>query len=76
MDEPLSILIEKAVERGVAIALAQRPRPSFLTKEQAAEILGVTPRTVNNMIADGRIRVGSSGKIAITEIDKQLNWAS
>ena len=76
MDEPLSILIEMAVERGVAIALAQRPRPSFLTKEQAAEILGVTPRTVNNMIADGRIRVGSSGKIAITEIDKQLNWAS
>ena len=71
-DTPLSLLIEKAVQRGVAMALAQRPRPSFLTREQAAEILGVTPRTVTNMITDGRIRVGSSGKIAITEIDKQL----
>ncbi len=69
----LTSLIEDAVQRGVLKALAQRPRPSFVTHEQAAEILGVTRRTVSNMIRDGRIRVGSIGKIAITEIDRYLS---
>ena len=69
----LSAVIRRAVEQGVTIALAARPRPSCVTFEQAAEMLGVSSRTVSGMVRKGVIGTNKVGRIPITEIDKALS---
>lgn len=45
------------------------PRPTQVTQRQAAEILGVTPRTVQNYIRSGKLRLNKCGHLPIEEID-------
>lgn len=66
----LSLMIRSAVEHGVSVALAARPRPSCVTYEQAAEMLGLSSRTISSMVRKGTIRTNKIGRIPISEIDK------
>jgi excisionase family DNA binding protein len=42
-----------------------RNRKVYITQREAAEILGVTDRTIRNMIADGRLRAYRLGAAVI-----------
>lgn len=45
------------------------PRPTHINQTQAAEILGVTSRTVRNYIRAGKLRLNSCGLLPIETID-------
>jgi predicted DNA-binding protein (UPF0251 family) len=45
------------------------PRPAQVTQQQAAEMLGVTRRTVHNYICTGRLKLNSCGHLPIEAID-------
>lgn len=49
-----------------------RPRPTQVTKGQAAEMLGISRPTLNKMIAAGDIRLNKCSMIPISEIDAAL----
>jgi excisionase family DNA binding protein len=68
-----ALVVQEAVERGVATALSLRPRPSSVNFEQAAEMLCLSSKTVSTMVRDGRIRANKIGRIPVSEIDKALS---
>jgi hypothetical protein len=45
------------------------PRPTQVNQKQAAEMLGVSARTVHNMIKAGTLRLNKCGMIPIELID-------
>ncbi|AYE95359.1 hypothetical protein C0J29_11725 [Mycobacterium paragordonae] len=51
-------------------------RQRYITQAEAAEYLGVTSRTVRQMIADGRLRAYRSGtrvvRLRVDEIDAAM----
>lgn len=58
------------------MALASHTVPELLTPAQVAEILRCTPRTVHNLIQDGRlpaVRVGRRYRIPRSALDALLN---
>jgi excisionase family DNA binding protein len=55
--------------------MAAQPRPDWVTKQFTAEYLRVNPRTVDNMIADGRLkgyRIGRTIRLRLDEIDAAM----
>ena len=48
-------------------------RPSQVTQKQAAEMLGLTPQTVNKMVKTGRLELNQCGMIPITTVDDMLS---
>lgn len=48
------------------------PRPSHVTKTQAAEMLGISPPTLQKLIEAGTIRMNKVGRIPIHQIDTAL----
>lgn len=48
------------------------PRPAHVTKQQAAEMLGISPPTLQKLIAAGTITLNRCGKIPISQIDAAL----
>lgn len=48
------------------------PRPSQVNQRQAAEMLGLSEKTVSTMVKSGRIHLNHLGFIPITEIDRVL----
>ncbi len=48
------------------------PRPSHVTKTQAAEMLGISPPTLQKLIAAGTLSLNRIGKIPIHQIDAAL----
>lgn len=69
----LLLMIQEAIERGVVTALSMHPRPSCVNFEQAAEMLGVSSKTVSNMVRQGRINLNKLGRISIVEIERVLS---
>lgn len=65
MTEALEIAI-KAVE----IYEARHPRPCQVTQKQAAEMLKVSPTTINLRVKSGQIKLNGLGMIPISEIDR------
>lgn len=59
--EQLSELLEQAAERGAARALASAYGGDVLTTAQAARLAGVTRKTVNTWISEGRLAAGRRG---------------
>lgn len=53
-------------------ALEARPRPSQVTQEQAAEMLGLSHVTVRKLIRSGKIKLNGCGRIPVSEIDRVL----
>lgn len=45
--------------------LISKARPTLVTQTEAADILGVTSRTVRTMICDGRLRGHKIGRRAV-----------
>lgn len=73
LTEEQVLLIAK---RAVDLFEKQPKRPPHVTMTQAAEMLGVSRRTISNMIASGRLRLNRCGRIPIEEVDKLLRSRS
>lgn len=48
------------------------PRPVQVTQTQAADMLGISSKTVSRMIKSGQIILNGCGLIPISEIDRVL----
>jgi predicted DNA-binding protein (UPF0251 family) len=55
--------------RAVRLYAEQHPRPTQVNQKQAAEMLGVSARTVHNMLRAGILRLNKCGMIPIELID-------
>ncbi|MBB5509609.1 helix-turn-helix domain-containing protein [Paraburkholderia atlantica] len=62
----------KAALKALELYSARHPRPSQVNQKQAAEMLGVSARTVHNMIKAGTLRLNKCGMIPIEQIDGVL----
>lgn len=60
--------IEMAVQ-AVQLYEARHPRPTQVNQKQAAEMLGVSARTVHTLIKSGVLRLNRCGLIPIELID-------
>ncbi|WP_367189796.1 helix-turn-helix domain-containing protein [Burkholderia sp. Ed8] len=58
--------------RAVELYANRHPRPPQVNQKQAAEMLGVSARTVHNMIRFGTLRLNRCGLVSIEEVDKLL----
>lgn len=56
----------------VRLYAESHPRPSHVTKTQAAEMLGISPPTLQKMISAGTLSLNRIGKIPISQIDVAL----
>ncbi|MCO4881574.1 helix-turn-helix domain-containing protein [Paraburkholderia caribensis] len=70
MDDDLRIL--RIAERAVQLYAERHPRPCQVNQKQAAEMLGVSARTVYNMIRAGTLKLNKCGMIPIEMIDMVL----
>ena len=48
------------------------PRPSQVTQDQAAEMVGVSAATISRMVKAGVLKLNKFGRISIGEIDRAL----
>lgn len=58
--------------KAVQIYAESHPRPSSVTIGQAAEMLGISRKTLANRLKDGWVSMNGLGKIPISEIDRVL----
>lgn len=58
--------------RAVELYANRHPRPPQVNQKQAAEMLGVSARTVHNMISFGTLRLNRCGLVSIEEVDRLL----
>lgn len=61
--------LERVALRAVQLYAEKHPRPTQVTQGQAAEILGVSTRTVRNYIRAGRLKLNQCGMLPIEAID-------
>lgn len=66
----LSAIAERAAVRAVQLYAERHPRPTQVSQAQAAEMLGVHPRTVRNYILAGKLKLNGCGQIPIEAVDK------
>jgi predicted transcriptional regulator len=62
-------LIERAALRAVQLYAETHPRPTQVTQQQAATMLGVSTRTVRNYIRAGKLRLNGAGYLPIEAVD-------
>lgn len=48
------------------------PRPSQVTQDQAAEMVGVSPATISRMVRAGTLKLNKFGRIPVSEIDRAI----
>lgn len=70
MSEELTI-----ARRAVQLYAETHPRPPHVNQKQAADMLGVSARTVHNMIKAGTLKLNRCGLIPIEQIDAVLQPA-
>lgn len=58
--------------RAIELYAAKHPRPSQVTQEQAAEMVGVSAATISRMVKAGTLKLNKFGRIPIDEIDRAL----
>lgn len=51
-------------------------RPQFLTVEEVAELLRVSPRSVYDWVSQGQIPFRKAGRRTIFLLDEILNWTA
>jgi DNA-directed RNA polymerase specialized sigma24 family protein len=59
-----------AAVRAVQLYAETHPRPTQVSQAQAAEMLGVHPKTVRNYIVAGKLKLNGCGQIPIEAVDK------
>lgn len=69
----LEALITRAVRKAMDAHAERHPRPSQVNQKQAAEMLGVSPRTVHNLLKAGVLKLNKCGLIPIGQIDAALD---
>ena len=71
-------MTERAIDEALVLHIATRavqhyaethPRPTQVTQIQAAEILGVSTRTVRNYIRTGQLKLNRCGQLPIEAVD-------
>lgn len=62
-------IADLAAERAVRRYAEAHPRPTQVTQQQAAEILGVSSRTVRNYIRAGKLKLNNCGQLPIEAVD-------
>ncbi len=55
--------------RAVRLYAETHPRPTQVTQTQAAEMLGVHPKTVRNYLVSGKLKLNGCGQIPIEAVD-------
>lgn len=55
--------------RAVEIYAQKHPRPTQVTQTQAAEMLGINPKTVRSYIVAGKLKLNGCGQIPIEAVD-------
>jgi excisionase family DNA binding protein len=55
---------------------SQASRPQFLTVEEVAELLRVSPRSVYDWVSQGQIPLRKAGRRTIFLLDEILKWSS
>ena len=71
--EQAAEIAKNAAEMAVKAVLAMRPRPSYVNKSQAAEMLEVSPGAVTNLLKRGDLKQTKTGRIPVAQIDGLLN---
>lgn len=67
-DEAVLIIAAKAIQRYVET----HPRPTSVTQDQAADMVGVSRSTISRMVKAGQLKLNKFGRIPISEVDKAL----
>lgn len=63
-------ILRRVAMEAVRLYAETHPRPTQVTQKQAAEMLGVTARTVHNYIRAGRLRLNRCGYLPIEAVDE------
>ncbi|MCA8481032.1 helix-turn-helix domain-containing protein [Burkholderia multivorans] len=58
--------------QAVRLYAESHPRPVHVTQTQAAEMLGVTARTVHTLVRTGKLKLNGIGRIPIAQIDELI----
>lgn len=61
--------------KAVQLYAERHPRPSQVNQKQAAEMLGVSPRTVHNLLRAGVLKLNRCGLIPVEQIDAAMRTA-
>ncbi|CAB4147276.1 Helix-turn-helix domain containing protein [uncultured Caudovirales phage] len=69
MTEPIEDRELRIATRAVRLYAESHPRPTQVTQTQAAEILGVAPRTVRRYIRAGKLKLNRCGLVPIETVD-------
>ena len=67
----MSEVLETAI-KAVEIYATRHPRPCQVTQKQAAEMLRISPTTINIRVKSGQIKLNGLGMIPISEIDRLI----
>lgn len=59
--------------KAVQIYAESHPRPSQVTQDQAAEMVGVSPATISRMVKAGALKLNKFGRIPVSEIDRAIS---
>lgn len=62
----------KAALKALELYNARHPRPAHVTITQAAEMLGLSRKTVSKMLHAGQFRLNKCGLIPIEQVDAAL----
>jgi hypothetical protein len=62
----------KLAVRAVKLYAEQHPRPSQVTQAQAADMLCLSPQTVNKLVRTGALTLNGCGRIPIHQVDSLL----
>ena len=61
--------VERIALRAVQMYAEAHPRPTQVTQQQAAEMLGVSRKTIYNYIRSGRLKLNRCGQLPIEAVD-------
>ena len=61
--------VERIALRAVQMYAEAHPRPTQVTQQQAAEMLGVSSMTIYNYIRSGRLKLNRCGQLPIEAVD-------
>lgn len=67
--DSISDPVLRAAATAVRLYAETHPRPTHVTQQQAAGILGVSAKTVYNYIRAGKMRLNRAGYLAIEDVD-------
>jgi excisionase family DNA binding protein len=71
----LAKLIEQAVQRGLQAHTVAQPPSMYLTKQDMAKLLQVTPRTIDNLMARGIlpfVRLGRTVRFRLKDVEAHI----